>query len=87
MANWIVFRVAWDNWLEGASPSTWWPVNADGDDIIVDAIPVPSESTSETRVMDYVVANDPETISRMWQALYGNPEVVSWVVLDSKEVL
>lgn len=40
---------------------------------------------SETRVMDYVVANDPETISRMWQALYGNPEVVSWVVLADEQ--
>ncbi len=85
MANWVVFRVSWDNWLEGEAPSTWWPVNADGDDIIVDAMPVPSETTNETRVMDYVVANDLETITRMEQALYGNPDVVSWVVLDSEE--
>lgn len=83
MAKWAVFRVAWNNWLEGEAPLTWWPVNSDGDDIVVDAMPVASETTSETRVMDYVVANDPETISRMEQALYGNPEVVSWVVFES----
>ena len=85
MAKWIVFRVSWDNWLEGEAPSTWWPVDANGDDIVMDAMPVPSETTSETRVMDYVVANYPEAISRMWQALYGNPEVVSWVVLADEQ--
>lgn len=85
MARWTVFRVRWDNWLEGEAPSTWWPVNANGDDIVVDAIPVPAESTNETRVMDYVVADDPDTLTRMEQALYGNPEVVSWVVLEEKQ--